>query len=285
MNEKQANALRKRVILMSDIHYCKDGWYGVTQQIKRERLCADLEKEYAKDPYDALLLLGDYSLDHWKHGGFYLTQGICETKAFVDQCLSRLAPDGVDLFMMPGNHEQYGEEAWEKMTGFKRSGHLICGPVLFILLDNYGADLDPTENFDGTYTGADVARIRELMAEYPDKKIILCAHWFSMERESEEFFRLVREEERILCLFCGHNHASRVVATGEEEGDKPLIFTGNYSYAGDKNVVRCLSGYREVIITETGISTKYIVPPHDYQIEKVKFSNEYAEQDEIEILF
>ena len=279
------HAERKRVILMSDIHYIKDGWYGVTREIKKDRLCKDLQQEYAKDPYDALLLLGDYSLDHWKNGGFYLTPGICDTKQFRDECLDQIAPENVDVFMMPGNHEQYGEAKWEEMTGFKRSGHLICGPVLFILLDTYGADLDPETHFDGTYVGADVKRIRELMALYPDKKVILCSHWFAMDRESEEFCALLKEESRILCLFCGHNHASRVVTSGEASGDKPLIFTGNYSYAGEKNVVRCLSGYRELIITETGIATKYIVPPHDYQIESVKFSNEYAEQDAIEIPF
>ena len=64
MNLLKNEAKRMRVILMSDIHYCKE-WYGIAPEMKREMLCADLEREYAKDPYQALLLLGDYSLDHW----------------------------------------------------------------------------------------------------------------------------------------------------------------------------------------------------------------------------
>ena len=54
-----AESKRTRVMIMSDIHYCSEGWYGLSQEIKRQRLCADLAQEYEKDPYDALLLLGD----------------------------------------------------------------------------------------------------------------------------------------------------------------------------------------------------------------------------------
>ena len=76
-----------RVILMSDIHYCND-WYGITPEMKREMLCADLEREYERYPYDALLLLGDYSLDHWAWDtkGSYLTKGVSNTKKFVEHC-------------------------------------------------------------------------------------------------------------------------------------------------------------------------------------------------------
>lgn len=276
-----------RVIVMSDIHYCEKGWYGMPQEVKGELLCADLEQEYAKDPYGALLLLGDYSLDHWAWStkGTYLARGISNTKRFKDQCLSRLAPKGVAVRMIAGNHEQYGEALWEELTGYCRQDYLVCGSVLFILLDTFGGDLDPTIHSDGTYIGADVAAITALMARYPDKKVILCAHWFDTGRESEDFLRLLREEERILCLLCGHNHLSRVASTGEENGNKPIIYTGHYSYSGEKNVVRCLNGYREIMITEDGITSKYIVPPHTYTIENVTFSTEYTEQDEIKIAF
>jgi hypothetical protein len=49
--------------------------------------------------------------------------------------------------------------------------------------------------------------------------------------------------------------------------------------------VRCLCGYRELIITEEGVRSKYIVPAHTYQMEKVHFTTEYAEQDELCITF
>ena len=283
----KAENTRLRVIIMSDIHYCSDGWYGITQEIKKERLCSDLERKYDKDPYQALLLLGDYSLDYWAWctKGTYLTKGISDTHLFKEACLQRMAPGGVDVCMIAGNHEQYGEALWQKLTGFKRRDHLVCGAVLFILLDTFGGDLDPVVHSDGTYVGADVAEIKALMAQYPDKKVVLCAHWFDMEKESDEFRRLLCEEERIVCLFCGHNHLSRIDSSGDDCGSKPIVYTGNYSYSGEKDSVRCLCGYREVVITEEGMASKYIVPPHTYTMENVTFTTEYAEQDEIEIRF
>ena len=67
-----------RVLIASDIHYCEMGWFGLTRDEKAESFCADLQAEYKKQPYAALLLLGDYSLDHWiwDTKGTYLTQGI-----------------------------------------------------------------------------------------------------------------------------------------------------------------------------------------------------------------
>ena len=286
MNSLNNKTERKRLILMSDIHYCNE-WYGITPEIKRDLLCTDLEREYEQDQYDALLLLGDYSLDHWAWDtkGTYLNQGISNTKLFIEHCLHRMAPHGVDVRMIAGNHEQYGESLWQNLTGFNRRDHLVCGSVLFILLDTFGGDLDPVEHSDGTYIGADMSDIRSLMMRYPDKKVVLCAHWFNMEKESEEFQSFIASEDRVLCLFCGHNHLSKCASTGDKYGNKPIIYTGHYSYSGERNPVYCLNGYREVLITEDGISSKYIVPPHTYKMNNVKFMTEYTEQDEIVIKF
>ncbi len=280
------NMERIRVILASDIHYCKV-WYGITPEMKREMLCNDLEQEYAREPYQALLLLGDYSLDHWVWDtkGSYLTEGISNAKRFASECLPKMTPSGVAVRMIAGNHEQYGEALWKELTGFNRRDYIVCGHVLFVLLDTFGGDLDPVEHSDGTYVGVDMEYVQTLMARYPDKKVVLCAHWFDIQRESEEVRSFLASEERIICLFCGHNHLSKITSTGEEYGNKPIIYTGHYSYSGEKNPVRCLNGYREVLITEDGIASKYIVPSHTYTIENVRFTNEYAEQDEIEIKF
>lgn len=275
-----------RVILMSDIHYCNE-WYGITPEIKREILCADLEGEYKRYPYDAILLLGDYSLDHWAWDvkGSYLTKGVSNTKLFVEHCLPKIAPKGVEVRMIAGNHEQYGDAHWQNLTGFKRSDYLILGSVLFILLDTFGGNLDPLEHSDGTYIGVDIEYVKMLTSRYPDKKVILCAHWFDLEKESEEVKSFIANNDRILCLFCGHNHLSKIITTGEKYGNKPIVYTGHYSYSGEKNPIRCLNGYREVIITEEGIKSKYIVPSHTYTINNVKFTTEYAEQDDIFIKF
>ena len=278
---------RTRVILSSDIHHVGHSWYGVSAEQHMENLARELENEYKNDPYDALLLLGDYSLDHWAWNtkGSYLTKGVSNTKEFVDLCMKRIAPEGVEVRMIAGNHEQYGDALWYELTGYKRRDHLVLGDVLFILTDSFGGDLDPTEHSDGTFIGSDASEIKALMNEYPDKKVILCSHWFDMTRESEEFKLLLKNEDRILCLFCGHNHISRVGSTGEECGNKPILYTGNYSYSGEPNPIRCLQGYRELIVTDEGITSKYIVPANKFVVSCITLTTERAEQDQFELKF
>lgn len=278
---------KSKVILMSDIHYRCANYFGRSPEEIAELLCEDLAAEYEKEPYDALLLLGDYSLDHWgwRTKGTYITKGISNAKIFAERYLERIVPDGVGVRMIAGNHEQYGEELWHELTGHWRRDHIVIGDILFILTDTFGADLDPTEHSDGTYSGANVADIKALMSNYPDKKVILCAHWFDMNRESQEFCELLRKEERVLCLFCGHNHQSCIQNTGENNGNKPILCTGHYSYSGEPNNIRCLPGYRVLEFDGVGLLSKYVVHPHTYQLDEVKFSNEYTEQDILELKF
>ncbi|MBP3323519.1 MAG: hypothetical protein J6M16_04935 [Clostridia bacterium] len=56
---------RKRVLVASDIHLCHVDWYGMENSKRVKRFIEDVKKEYEKDPFEMLLLLGDYSLDHW----------------------------------------------------------------------------------------------------------------------------------------------------------------------------------------------------------------------------
>lgn len=185
---------RARILLASDIHLCHIDWYGTKNDKQVEKCVADIEAECRREGADALLLLGDYSLDHWAWHvkGCWLNDGVSNTARFVRTYMERLRAACGEIRMIAGNHEQYGDALWQEQTGFARKDHLLCGGVLFILLDTFGADLDPVCHSDGTYCGADVLYIREKMAQYPDMPVILCAHHFAPEKESEEFCALVR---------------------------------------------------------------------------------------------
>jgi len=274
---------KTRILLASDIHWCHLQWYGMENNARLAKFVSDVAAEHKSDPCAALLLLGDYSLDHWAWGikGSWLNEGVSNTANFVDAHMEELRGTGMELRMIAGNHEQYGEEKWREITGFSRQSSIVCGDVLFILLDTYGADLDPTEHSDGTYAPADMAFIRREMAANPDKRVILCAHYFDAAKESEEFCRLVREDTRILCLIAGHVHTSYVV-TPEQFGTKPLLFTGHYSYSGTKpDPLRCPCGYREVVIDGAHVTSAYIAAENTYAVDGKTVKLSRSRQDEI----
>ena len=274
---------KHRFLIASDIHLCHLDWYGVPTAERMARFVRHVEEEYQKDPFEALLLLGDYSLDHWKWNikGCWLTEGKSNTRTFAQTCVSQLQKLGVPIAMIAGNHEQYGEALWTELTGYRRLDHLVCGDFLFILPDTFGVDLDPTEHSDGAYCPAQIDFIRETMARYPEKKVVLCAHHFAPERESEELRTLVREDDRILCLFGGHVHRSSVVELGEDWGNKALLYTGNYSYNTGKeaNAEASFWGFRDLIVDGDTLLSRYITPENRAVIEGQEIFHAYGMQD------
>ena len=132
---------RKRILIVSDTHNCHLDWYGVPTDERMKRMVRDINAEYRKDPFEMILFLGDYSLDHWKWNikGSWLAQGRSYTAEFIEKYLRDLPP--VPYYMIAGNHEQYGNEKWREITGCDRSLHVLLDDYLFILWDSYGADL------------------------------------------------------------------------------------------------------------------------------------------------
>ena len=275
---------RRRFLIASDIHWCHIDWYGVKNDDRMQLFVKHVKEEYEKDPFEALLLLGDYSLDHWKWNvqGCWLKEGRSNTRLFCDRVLAPLKELGVPMAVIAGNHEQYGRRLWQAITGgFKRQDVLVTDDVLFILPDTFGADLDPTEHSDGTYCGTDVKFVRAQMEKYPDKKVVLCAHHFEPGRESEAFKKLVREDDRILCLFGGHVHRSLVVELGEEWGNKALLYTGNYSYNGGKQPpTESMWGFRDLILTDGELHSRYITPANTIVVKDETIEHPYGYQDE-----
>jgi 3',5'-cyclic AMP phosphodiesterase CpdA len=276
--------LMSRVLLMSDIHYCHMTWHGQDAKTIMGHMINALNEEYRKEPYDMILMLGDYSLDHWgwRPYGCYINEGVSYTEWFMKEFASQIP---CPFYMIPGNHEQYGNEDWKRITGFDRRMAVAYQDSLFIMLDNYSADLNPTEHSDGTYTPSDVSYIREQMAQYPHAKhVFLCAHEFLMEKESEEFKALLREDDRIVALLAGHTHLSNIIPLGKECNDKLLLRTGEYSYSGDIKTSR--RGWRELRFDKEGnIRTDYITPACDYVIDGQSVHAAYGKQDGVTLVF
>ena len=68
------NMEAKRLIFVTDIHNCQFDWCNTSNRERMELLCKCLREAYERQPYDAILSLGDYSLDFWawREGGSFL---------------------------------------------------------------------------------------------------------------------------------------------------------------------------------------------------------------------
>lgn len=275
---------QKRIMLASDIHLCHIDWLGVKAEDRVQKFINDLKAEYEKQPYEALLLLGDYSLDHWKWQtkGSYIAEGISNTKRFVDEYLSQLKALSIEIRMIAGNHEQYGEELYHKLTGYHREDVYVTDDWLFILMDAYKGGLDPTEHHDGVYTGADMKFIKKQLTAYPDKKVIICSHYIEPWKDCEEFKALLRED-RVICLFAGHTHKSEIWHMEEEYGFKKTIFTGQYGELNHKLMTKSMWGFRELIITDRYVESNYITPENKLFIADKEVVHPYGKQDSITI--
>lgn len=272
----------KRIILSSDIHLCHFDWLGVKAEERLQKFIDDLKFEYEKQPYEALLLLGDYSLDHWKWQikGSYIEKGISNTKRFVDKYLSQLKELPIEIRMIAGNHEQYGAELYYKLTGYHREDVYVTGEWLFILMDTYKGSLDPVDHHDGVYTGADMEFINKQLNSYPDKKVIICSHYIEPWRDTEEFKALLRDD-RIICLFAGHTHNSEVWHMEEEYGSKKTIFTGQYSELNGKRLADSMWGFRELILKDDCIESSYITPKNTITLNDEVINHPYGKQEYI----
>jgi calcineurin-like phosphoesterase family protein len=273
-----------RILLSSDIHLCHVDWYGVSPEERLSRWVRDLRAEYARAPFDALLLLGDYSLDHWawKIKGSYLERGVSYAERFARDYLSAISELGVEIRMIAGNHEQYGDETFRALTGHDRHSSLRIGDFLFILTDTFRGELDPTYHHDGVYTGIEVDFVRTEMQKHPDARVILCAHWLDASRESEEARALVADK-RIVCLFAGHNHRAHI---GDFDG-KPLLYTGHYSYGAPEGTwpISAMWGYRELLLGENSLVSRYLTPENELAWEGERILCKSGTQDALTLSF
>lgn len=272
-----------KVLLISDTHLCHSDWYGVTSPNRMEKLISDLAVEYDREPYNAILLLGDYSLDYWECGplyGSYSNGGVSNTAAFLRDYVPRFP---CRSYFIPGNHEQYTHSDWERITGAKRQLYVTLGDSVFLMLDNFNANLNAPEHNHGTYSFSDTEYISSVMEQYPDKKVFLCAHDFAFADECDVFKRLVRENNRILGLFAGHTHKSEILPMGSEYGGKCLYRTGNYSYSGEKNPADSMWGWRELIVGDKTVSTAYVVPNSTVMVGGEQITVKYHRQDAAEL--
>ncbi len=253
------NKSRLRILLTSDMH-CTDlygrEWYGLTNEERMQHWVDVVLKEHSSDPFDAILIPGDISLDYHDKKTPY-DKGFSTGQQFIEQYLSQLPP--LPRFILPGNHEQFTDEDWLALTGNHRQGTMVLGNNTFVMLSNFAEDLGHTYDSSDKYTKADVAYIRSQIEAHPQNNVYLVSHYFNLELDSEEFRRLLKTECRIKGLFMGHTHLNRVLPLGEEYRNLVIAETGNFSYTLEPDLARGFWGFRDLIITPDTAISHYIV--------------------------
>lgn len=254
-HSERINCNAGRLILVTDVHYCQEAYHNLPAADRMSVLCRSLEREFGLKPYDGILSLGDYSMDHWRMDGSYLWDPpVSNTEIFAKTYVPQMP---ADFYMIPGNHEQYGDAKWQEICGRPREYVLLYGAYVIVMLDTFAGELDPTENSDGCYTGINTRLLSRVLEDYPDKKIILCAHDIDPKQESEEARQLICNEKRILCAFAGHMHRDNAVLLPDGWRNLPVFYCGNFSwywgYQKQKNW-----GYRILELSEDRFSTEYV---------------------------
>ncbi len=256
--EYRCDKKNNRVLLVTDIHYCPANWHDTPTDKRMELLCRDLKNEYELMPYDAILCLGDYSLDFWAYkpyGSYLNNPSVSNTKNFMNEVYPNFP---LKAYMIPGNHEQYGEEDWIKITGFPRKYSIVYGDYVFLMCDTFGGNLDPNEHSDGTYTGIGAEFLSYALKKYKTKKIIICAHDICPDLESDTVRQMIYENKNIMCAFTGHTHKSNTIFLPENWRRLPVFYCGDYSYSIYKTSLKSNinRGFRTLELDDT-FSTQY----------------------------
>lgn len=251
-----------RILLSSDIH-CNDlqTWYGVSNADRMQHWVNCVKAEHEKHPIDLLLLLGDFSLDHWMYGGQWLKHQKSGTGEFFRTYLSQI--DDIPYAAVSGNHEQFSAQKWTEITGCETETAVVIGNTVFLLLDTFCGDLDPDHDHDGVYVPQDAEKLTAILQKYDGKDIYLASHWFHPDKETDAFCQLVARTDAIKGLFVGHSHHCTVLECPDRFGLKKIAQTGNFSYTSQSDITATFWGFRDLVLSKgTAIST-YTVAESD----------------------
>lgn len=241
MKEQKFN---HRILLLSDPHYMPNETraeykelypgsnpcgaigdaLGYSQTEKMEIILEDV-MDFVKDSsVEAVLVLGDLSTDD------------CGFRAMPENYVLKFKNEVMSKFpchsyALPGNHDSHSNDVWQKVFGYNRQHSVKIGDAAFIMLDTYRAG-DATGGSGTPYTGVDAEWLEKELEKYPTEKIYLCSHYFKVDEANDKFNELVKQNNRIVCLFQGHSHKNKIL-TWEKWNEKPLIDLGGYAYQGE----------------------------------------------------
>lgn len=285
---------KHRVLLVSDMHYTTEEThaemkkldpavntsaaagdaFGYTQREKIEKVYESIVREHEMSPLDAVLVLGDLSIDDYSFRNLPLNY----CKKFKEDCMDRLP---CPSYALAGNHDSYPNEIWEEIFGYGRQFEVELGDAVFLMMDTFNST--PANSASGSpCTPLDADFLRAALERHKGKKIFVCAHHIADKVFTDETKALVRDSD-ILCFFRGHIHRNAIYELGEELGHKILIDIGGFAYDGkciDKRWTFSIFdfawawGYQILEWDENGVHTYHVKPAMHYKAENGEFDVE-----------
>lgn len=299
--------IKKRFLLVSDMHYtCEESYselkklypeakaslasgnaFGMSQREKVEKVYRDIIKEHERSPLDAVLVLGDLSIDDYDYRK--LPKSYCEK--FKEDCMDRLP---VPSYAIPGNHDSWPNELWKDMMGCDRQYVLEFGDTVFIMADTFpgtpAMERDPGSGSELALVDDELLRVN--LEKHKGKKIFLCAHHLDAFLFSDKGKRLIRESRDLVCMYRGHVHISSVIDMGKDMGDLKLFDIGGYGYSAQLvdgkysfNVFdpAWAWGYQILEIYDDKIRTYHVTTDNKYIADNGIFEIKEAVEDEYEL--
>ena len=243
--------LKHRFLLVSDMHYTTDlsadelkkiypksnasaatgNAFGKTQREKVEKVFEDIMREHKRIPLDAVLVLGDLSIDDYD----FRNLPINYCAQFKEDCLDRLP---IKYYVIPGNHDSYPDEIWRKIFGTDREFSFEVDDCAFIMVDTFNS-IPATAASGSDLTQANEEFIKNALKKHSGKKIFICAHYFEGKTDGDRTMSpslqsVIKNNCDIACLFRGHTHVNNVIELREALGEKKIIDIGGYGYCGMK---------------------------------------------------
>lgn len=235
-----------RILMVSDMHYTTSldaaeynasnpgalasnaagTAFGYTQEQKIEAILDDISSHQKRENIDAIFVLGDLSLDDYGY------------RNLAENYLKKFKTDFLDKVNKPwyavaGNHDSYTNDEWKTIIGSNRQYSMKIGGAAFIMLDTF-ADAHAESASGSNYVGVDVDFLEKEIKKYPNEPIFLCSHYYKPSASDYKFFKLLKKNERIVCMFRGHTHQNEILAP-EEMDYKCICDIGGYAYVGDDN--------------------------------------------------
>lgn len=286
-NNASESEYTHRVILMTDPHYSYEETYdelkvmapeskpsrvtgkafGYTQLEKMQSIIKDIDDFNAKEPIEAVFVLGDITTDDYGY------------RNLPDNYLEKFKKDFIDQLSYPcytiaGNHDSYPNKDWKKAIGTDRQFSVKVGDAAFIMLDTFSDDPATATTSGSPYIGIDVEFLKEEIAKYPTEKIFLCSHYYTPNDETPDYelTKLMKENDRIVCLFRGHTHLNSVLMSSELD-DRFVFDAGGYAYYDDSTDGAWdfsyfddswAWGYQVLEWNDTEVHTYHVKPPRLY---------------------